>query len=124
MYELRVSESFNAAHQLNGYNGDCARLHGHTWTVTLQVSGDTLDNVGMLVDFKRVKSRLRTILADFDHQYLNDLAPFAAKNPTAENLARHIYESCRDGLRGEAAELRVDFVRVYESPSTVVTYHE
>ncbi|RYD04481.1 hypothetical protein N752_14000 [Desulforamulus aquiferis] len=95
MYELTVSKSFSAAHILCGYPGDCARLHGHTWTVQVKVKGEELDNLGMLVDFKAIKKELMNLIDQFDHRFINDLDGFGdgGVNPTAENLAFYIYRS-------------------------------
>ena len=52
MFELVVNGAFEAAHRLVDYPGKCNRLHGHSWTVEMSVSGDKLDNIGMVADFK------------------------------------------------------------------------
>ena len=92
MFEIKVSAEFEAAHRIAGYKGKCDRLHGHSWTVEAAVTGTRLDELGMLVDFKLVKGRLRELLETLDHMFLNDLEPFSAGiNPTAENIAKYIY---------------------------------
>ena len=61
MFEIHVSAEFEAAHRVAGYPGKCDRLHGHSWTVEAVVAGDKLDELGMLVDFKLVKGKLREL---------------------------------------------------------------
>ena len=50
MFEIKVKGEFDAAHRVAGYPGKCDRLHGHSWTVELSVTGQQLDELGMLVD--------------------------------------------------------------------------
>ena len=54
-YELTVKSHFDAAHALRRYPGECRDLHGHTWDVEATVSGSTLDDIGIVYDFKRLK---------------------------------------------------------------------
>lgn len=122
MYTLKVEGAFEAAHHINGYPGKCARLHGHNWVVEAVVKGRELDELGMLVDFKDIKQTLKDILERFDHHYLNELAPFKdGVNPTAENLARIIFEE----LAGNEIFKRdsvLAAITVFESPKSSVTY--
>jgi len=122
MYTLKVEGAFEAAHHINDYPGKCARLHGHNWVVEAVVKGRELDELGMLVDFKDIKQTLKDILERFDHHYLNELAPFKdGVNPTAENLARIIFEE----LAGNEIFKRdsvLAAITVFESPKSSVTY--
>lgn len=122
MYTLKVEGAFEAAHHINGYPGKCAQLHGHNWVVEAVVKGRELDELGMLVDFKDIKQTLKDILERFDHRYLNELAPFKdGVNPTAENLARIIFEE----LAGNEIFKRdsvLAAITVFESPKSSVTY--
>ena len=52
MFELDILRSFSAAHALRGYNGDCANFHGHNWTVQVFIQSETLNEIGIAVDFK------------------------------------------------------------------------
>ena len=123
MYEIEVKAAFEAAHYIDGYAGKCARLHGHNWEVVAVVRGEQLDKLGMLIDFKILKSELKKVLDEFDHRFLNELDTFAEENPTAENLARKIFEQlvASEIFNGSA---KLYAVRVHESPSSCVTYHE
>lgn len=128
MFELRVRSSFAAAHRLNDYVDKCSRLHGHTWEVEVVVAGPELNNAGMLVDFSRIKKDLRQVLDGLDHGYLNDLPPFAdfdrALNPTAENIARHIFVELKGLLAGCEPHAALSSVTVWESPTAAATYRE
>ena len=73
MYELKAQGAFEAAHQITGYPGKRARLHGHHWVVEATVRGTQLDDLGMLIDFKDVKKGLAVVLDRFDHRFLVDI---------------------------------------------------
>jgi len=121
LYEITVGAAFEAAHFIDGYDGKCARLHGHNWIVEAVVHGKNLDGLGMLVDFKILKAELNRVLDGFDHRYLNELADFATDNPTAENLARKIFERLAASDIFNAAT-KLHAVKVHESPNSCVEY--
>ena len=123
LYELTVRSAFEAAHFISGYSGKCSRLHGHNWNIEAVVRGEELDELGMLIDFKVLKAELNKVLEELDHRFLNELKSFAEENPTAENLARKIFE------RLSASEIftgttKLYAVKVFETPNSCVTYYE
>jgi len=119
MYELTVRDHFDAAHSLRGYPGECRKLHGHTWDVEVMVAGETLDEIGIVYDFKRLKTDLRAVLDDYDHVFLDEIAPFDQLNPTAENLARVVYDRLAKVV-DPAVSVRE--VAVWESPVAKLVY--
>jgi 6-pyruvoyltetrahydropterin/6-carboxytetrahydropterin synthase len=119
MYVLTVRDHFDAAHSLRGYDGECRRLHGHTWDVEVSVEGLRLDGIGILYDFKRLKQDLRAVLDDYDHRHLDEVAPFDEMNATAENLARVVFERLATTVD---ASVRVTEVAVWESPIARLVY--
>ncbi len=96
-YHVTVEEVFPASHQLYTYDGELEPLHNHQWRVQLAFAGPELDSMGVLIDFVQVQRILSDILAGFRNRHLNDLPCFEQINPSAENLARCIFES----LQGE-----------------------
>ncbi|GAB6157436.1 6-carboxytetrahydropterin synthase QueD [Desulfotomaculum varum] len=126
MYELTVRSRFSAAHSLCGYPGDCARLHGHTWTVQVKVEGGKLDSLGMLVDFKKLKKQLSLVIDQLDHRLLNELPGFGEQgiNPTAENLAYYIYQTLKQPITDLQEGIRLKEISVWESPDAYATYWE
>src|SRR5271169_4078074 len=92
MFEISVEETFSAGHALRGYKGKCENPHGHNYRVRVTLEGQQLDSIGLLHDFTHVKRALREVIGALDHQFLNDLAPFDAVNPSAENLAKFFHE--------------------------------
>ena len=122
MFEIHVSAEFEAAHRVAGYNGKCDRLHGHSWIVEASVTGKKLDNLGMLVDFKVVKGRLRDLLETLDHQYLNELPAFAdGHNPTAEHIAKYVYEEMSKAEFFDD-NVKLKYIQVWESPKSSAIY--
>jgi 6-pyruvoyltetrahydropterin/6-carboxytetrahydropterin synthase len=120
MYKLNVISNFSSAHKLNGYEGMCRNLHGHNWKVRLCVMCDTLDEIGMAMDFGIIKERLNQLLDELDHQYLNDLPAFKEINPTSEHLARYIFEQM--GIQLSQCPCEVVEVEVWESEKASVIY--
>lgn len=112
-YELIVKSHFAAAHNLRNYRGKCEHLHGHNWNVDITLTGRKLDKAGMLVDFKVVKSYLKSVLDRYDHSYLNELPDFKMVNPTTENIAYLIHKKLQTLLGRKG--LKVSRVCVWES---------
>ncbi len=121
-YTLKVVSDFASAHALRGYPGDCRRLHGHNWKVEVEVSASTLDDLGMVVDFKTIKKLVKEITDRLDHQYLNELAPFDELNPTAENMAAYIYKQLAQKLIEGCAN--IESVTLWETERACVRYSE
>ncbi|MCE5313625.1 MAG: 6-carboxytetrahydropterin synthase QueD [Armatimonadota bacterium] len=116
MYEITIEDSFDAAHRLPNYQGDCSRVHGHTYKVQARFRADMLDSVGMAIDFRMAKEILRETLNIMDHHYINELPEFSDQNPTAENIARFIYD------RVITRERLLHSVSVWETPTSCATY--
>lgn len=118
MYELTIKSEFASAHFIPGYAGECRDLHGHTWKVEVTVESEKLDSLGMVVDFKVMKERLKEFLKAIDHVCLNDLSYFKTANPTTEHLAKYIF----DEFAKACQPLKIKRVRVWESDTSDVTY--
>ncbi|HSN92648.1 MAG TPA: 6-carboxytetrahydropterin synthase QueD [Anaeromyxobacteraceae bacterium] len=110
---LDVEFTFAAAHRLPRYEGPCSRVHGHNYRFLVAVEGEVDPRTGMIADFGAIKDVVREqVLARVDHRNLNDLL----ENPTAENIARWIWEALEARLPGLAE------VRLFEIPDSCVTY--
>lgn len=118
-YLLTVKGHFDAAHHLYGYPGECRELHGHTWDVEVTVEATELDDIGIVYDFKSLKSDLGAVLADYDHALINSVPPFDEISPTAENLARVICERLQSSVD---ARVKVTEIAVWESPIARLVY--
>lgn len=122
MFELDIVRDFSAAHVLKGYQGACANLHGHNWTVQVFVRAPELDQVGIALDFKILKRELEAILGGYDHKFLNELPDFQDGNPTSERIAMIIYKRLSKIVNKGA--VRISKVRVCESPTSGASYFE
>lgn len=139
MYTLISEASFDSAHFLHGYNGKCRNIHGHRWTIKLEVYGESLEKAGhlrgMLIDFGDIKKELKDLADYLDHSFIiekgtmRELTLNALKEdgfriieidfrPTAENLSKYVYDYfTQKGLRVKQAT-------VFETPNNCATYSE
>ncbi len=139
MYLIKTTAAFDSAHFLSGYDGKCANLHGHRWTIEVTAFADELQPDGqcrgMVIDFSCLKKTVRNIADYFDHATIYEegtlkettIEAFRAENfrlialpfrPTAECFAKHIY-----GLL-KAEGICVRSVAVYETPDNCAVYEE
>jgi 6-pyruvoyltetrahydropterin/6-carboxytetrahydropterin synthase len=120
-YSLTTRLEFAAAHRLRGYDGNCARLHGHNWKIEICVTGNQLNEIGMLIDFKELKRRGNALLSELDHFYLNDSPPFDEElNPTAENIAFYLFQRLSKELNND--NMRVKSVTAWETDRSAATF--
>ena len=122
MYEVSVDETFAAAHNLRNYYGKCENLHGHNYKVRVVLAGKELDSTGLLYDFVHLKQVIQGVIRTLDHKYLNELPPFDRLNPSAENIARHIYDQTSAQLLKTPAGAGVASVTVWETETAAATY--
>jgi len=122
MYEISVDTTFAAAHNLRDYYGKCEDLHGHNYKVRVVVEGPELDSTGLLYDFVHLKQVIQGVIQSLDHKYLNELAPFDRLNPSAENIARHIYDETAKHLLETPNAARVSGVTIWETDTSAATY--
>jgi 6-pyruvoyltetrahydropterin/6-carboxytetrahydropterin synthase len=110
---LDVEFRFAAAHRLPRYDGPCSRVHGHNYRFFVAVEGEVDPRSGMIADFGDIKAAVQEqVLARVDHRDLNEFL----ENPTAENIARFVWEALEGKLPGLCE------VRLYEIPDSCVTY--
>jgi len=113
--------AFQAAHQLPGVPAGhkCARLHGHSYTLVVSVDGEVDPVTGMVLDFAEIDKAVVPVVDLVDHRHLNDVDGLA--NPTAENLARWVWQHLERVLpslsRVEVRET-VSSAVVYEGPGS------
>ena len=90
--------TIEAAHRLPNVAAGhkCARLHGHSFRIELQVSGDVDPKTGWVMDFADVKGAFQPTYDRLDHHYLNEIP--GLENPTSENLARWIWNEMKPKL--------------------------
>ena len=139
MYTLISEVSFDSAHFLAQYEGKCRNIHGHRWTIKVEIYGEDLQENGscrgMLVDFGDLKKYLKELADYYDHALIIEkdsmrkLTLNALKEdgfriievefrPTAENFAKYFYNYFKD--KG----FLVKNIFVYETPNNCATYSE
>ncbi len=130
---FRVTREFHFCygHRLLNYDGKCRNLHGHNGKAIVTLAGEKLDALGMVMDFSQMKKVLQNWIDEtIDHkmllhrddpvlQFLQDKKePVVVLdvNPTAENIAKHIY----DYAKGQG--FPVTEVTLWETESCCATY--
>lgn len=139
MFKVSKEFSFDMAHILDGHDGKCQNLHGHTYKLQVEVSGDLVlegAKKGMVVDFTDVKAVVKeAILAPMDHAFiydtnsereckiaalLNELNSKTFGIPmrtTAEEMARFMFNCLKD-------KLPISAIRLWETPTSFCEYRE
>jgi 6-pyruvoyltetrahydropterin/6-carboxytetrahydropterin synthase len=113
LFTISVETQFRAGHQLAQDDGSMEPTHEHNWVVTAYVSSDRLNTVGVVMDFNRLKAAIDRVAAKFDNVLLNSSGCFDGDNPSAENIARYVYEKLEPQL---PAGVRLERVIVAEEP--------
>lgn len=131
MYRVTREFDFCYGHRLVNYEGKCRHLHGHNGRAVITLEAPGLDDRGMLVDFSDIKATIqRWVDENLDHNMIlcsaDPLLPVLeargervfvmADNPTAENIARLIFE------QASQAGLPVVEVSLRETPSCLASY--
>lgn len=139
-------------HRLVDYPGKCAHLHGHSYKWTVAMSCETLDELGMVADFGILKHIMKSHIGIYDHAFiLCEMDPLikgktwdqvmdmlratngerprvfiTEYNPTAENLAREVFDSMAHSMRTIDLNLRptvrLEYVEVQETATSVCRY--
>ena len=120
MFHIFIKSHFSAGHHLREYPGNCERPHGHNWKVEVTVQADSLDNLGMGLDFKALKNEVNKVLDTLDHHDLNEHADFQSVNPSSENIAVYIFNNLQNILSTD--RYGVHSVTVRETDNSGVTY--
>ncbi len=121
MFEIRSEANFSSAHKLIGYDGPCENLHGHNWHVRATVRCTELNEIGIAIDFKKLKGALKAVCDSLDHLDLNALFSGPRDNPSSENIARWIHTEIAKRIAGEpnCTMYRVD---VFETAGNCASY--
>ena len=120
MYRVAITREFSSAHSLREYMGKCEALHGHNWKVEIVAESETLDRLGMVLDFTILKAKASEVLEPLDHAHLNELAPFDTINPSSENLAKYIFDEMSARVNDD--RVRIAEVSVWESGNNKAIY--
>lgn len=122
---------FCYGHRLLGYTGKCQHLHGHNGRIEIDIQSSELDPLGMVVDFGEIKRAIKGwVDENLDHRMIlcwkDPIVPILKEmnepmylmddNPTAENIAKHIFK------HAVASGFKVAEVRFWETPTSCVRY--
>lgn len=138
MHKIAKEFSFDMAHMLDGHDGKCQNLHGHTYKLQVEVTGELVESgakSGMVIDFSDLKAVVkREILDKMDHAFIFDstserecqvaelLTSLNSKNfgipmrTTAENMTKYMFD------RLQEAGLPVSLIRLWETPTSYCEY--
>ncbi len=131
MYEIVKHIDFCFGHRLIDYQGKCNQPHGHNGRVEIRLASDTLDEMGMVADFRDVRRSIQAWIDEhLDHrmilrrddplveaiQALGQHAYLIDDNPTTENLARLVFQQT------QALGFPVIAVTLWETPDSHATY--
>jgi 6-pyruvoyltetrahydropterin/6-carboxytetrahydropterin synthase len=122
VYRIGKRFEFAAAHRLADLPAShkCARLHGHTYIVEVELAANELAPPGFVTDFGDLAPFRRYLAEHIDHRCLNEVLDV---EPTSENLAWHFFTWCAEHLEPGIPGC-VTAVRVSESPASWAEYRQ
>lgn len=131
-------EEFEMAHVLDGYNGGCGNLHGHSYKIEVTIEGpQEPDYFDMVLDFKWLKEYIKAVVPDhmfavnstktegyeFELWQLNKKYGKATKEfpfvTTAENMVGWFASEIENML---PADIHVDEVKLWETTNSFATW--
>lgn len=115
MYTISKEFTFSASHILAGLpkTHPCTRLHGHNYKVVATFQSYELNAIGFIIDYRDLYPIKDFIDQTLDHRHLNEIVDF---NPTAENLARYLFEQFKPSFP------QLVSIRVCETDKTSAEY--
>ncbi|MFC1676835.1 6-pyruvoyl tetrahydropterin synthase family protein [Planctomycetota bacterium] len=119
MFTISVETHFRASHQVVLPDEAKEPLHEHDWQVRADVSSARLNNIGMVMDFVRLKSMLDKILQDICGAGLLETSFFRKNGSSAELVAQYIYQQLEPELE---ADVELAGIRVVESAGCMAKF--
>lgn len=131
MFTVEKEIKFCFGHRLMGYPGKCSQAHGHNGRAIIVIEQESLDELGMVMDFKELKRKVVDWIDEsLDHSMilqtgdplidslttLGMVVYETADPPTTENIAKLIYDKCRE-MGIPASE-----VRFWETDASLAAY--
>lgn len=116
MFRIAKQFQFSASHQIKALPQDhpCARLHGHNYTVEVELAAERLDSVGFVRDYRELAALKDYLDHSLDHRHLNEV--LGDDCVTAERIAYHLFTWCKSRWPETVA------LRVSETPKTWAEY--
>jgi len=119
MFEINVETRFYADHELILPDGLKEQTHSHDWVVTASVSSEKLNNIGIVMNFHKLRELLENITAELNGKSLNKVKYFEKYNPSAENVAKYIFEKLEPQLPGN---VKLGYISIIEEPLCIAKY--
>jgi len=123
-WTLNTEFKFDAAHKIDGYDGKCGRMHGHSYKVHLKAKSHKLnpskylDSADMVCDFAELKwAAKEPAEGGLDHSVLNEELPVST---TAERIAEYIH---KETMKRIPDDIKLK-VTVWETENSWVEYTE
>jgi len=131
VFRVTCQIDFCYGHRLLNYEGKCRHLHGHNGRAVISIASETLDHRGMVLDFGDIKRDVSTWIDNhLDHRMLlcesDPAVPLLRElgepmfllpeNPTAENIAKLIFQAATDH------GFPIASVQLWETPRCFATY--
>ncbi|MBC9129915.1 6-carboxytetrahydropterin synthase QueD [Frischella sp. Ac48] len=139
MYKIAKEFQFDACHMLDGHNGKCHNLHGHTYRLVIEVSAHLIDqgsSADMVMDFADLKQIVKKHIIDkLDHAFIyyknnsneskiaqllqqmqRKIFAFPCRT-TAEGMSRYIFNELKQYLP-------ISSVTLWETPTSYCQYSE
>ncbi len=120
MWEISTETSVAAAHQLRLAPGEGERLHGHNWRIKVTVRADRLDSRGFVMDFNESGPPFARWSSRTSTSFSTKCPPSTTSNPTAENIARVVFDNLSAKLNDD--RVRVARLEVWENDTCAATY--
>ncbi len=120
MFQIELHDEFQASHNIR-INGQWETSHTHNWRVRVFLSREKLDTNCVVADFDRVRVILRDILSKINNKDLNGIKKIG-RNPTAEIIARYLYDEINNVICEQFCEISLEAVAVCEQPGCWAWY--
>jgi len=139
-YSVVKRFEFPYGHRLLNHKGSCRYIHGHNAIVEVELSSGLVDDMGVVIDFSEMNQKIKKYIEEnLDHAFIYNkrdtvvvellkLCPDQkvfelSENPTAENLAKHLYYVCKK-LFNYNNGIEVESVVFYETSNSYAKYSE
>jgi len=122
VFEVAYETTFCATHVLHEAGKPIEPQHGHDWRVEVVAAGESLDRLGVVVDFEHLKKAVGEVCGRFHYGDLTSHPDFAGQSPSAEAVARYFFREVKTAMGSEGRHL--SRVRVWEAPGCSATYSE
>ena len=133
---MRIATEFRweMGHRLPNHKGECKNIHGHSYKMILELSGELDTKSGMIVDFYDLGLIVKPIVKKFDHSFLvykkdTKLLNFLAENKmkkvvtdyygTVENICNNFIDLIVKGIKkSKLNNIYSITVKIYETPNS------